>query len=114
SGEVPDVRPWLAAADVVVAPLLLARGVQNKLLEAMAMARPVVASAAAATGIDAVPGEHLLVADNAPGIAEAVCALFDDRAAAAMMGQAARVRMIARYGWDTRLAPLGELLGLPA
>src|SRR3546814_11040439 len=63
TGEVPDVRPWLAAADAVVAPLLLARGVQNKLLEAMAMARPVVASAAAATGIDAVPGEHLLVAD---------------------------------------------------
>src|SRR3546814_1547373 len=64
TGEVPDVRPWLAAADAVVAPLLLARGVQNKLLEAMAMARPVVASAAAATGIDAEPGEHLLVADG--------------------------------------------------
>ncbi|MDR7061907.1 MULTISPECIES: TIGR03087 family PEP-CTERM/XrtA system glycosyltransferase [unclassified Sphingopyxis] len=114
SGEVPDVRPWLAAADVVVAPLLLARGVQNKLLEAMAMARPVVASAAAATGIDAVPGEHLLVADNATGIAEAVCALFDDRVVAVKMGQAARARMIARYGWDARLAPLGELLGLSA
>jgi sugar transferase (PEP-CTERM/EpsH1 system associated) len=114
TGEVPDVRPWLAAADAVVAPLLLARGVQNKLLEAMAMARPVVASAAAATGIDAVPGEHLLVADDAAGIAEAVCALFDDRATAAKMGQAARARMIARYGWEARLAPLGELLGLPA
>ncbi|KTE04626.1 glycosyl transferase family 1 [Sphingopyxis sp. H038] len=114
TGEVPDVRPWLAAADAVVAPLLLARGVQNKLLEAMAMARPVVASAAAATGIDAVPGEHLLVADNATGIAGAVCALFDDHAAAAKMGQAARMRMIARYGWEARLAPLGELLGLPA
>ncbi|MBR2175072.1 TIGR03087 family PEP-CTERM/XrtA system glycosyltransferase [Sphingopyxis sp.] len=114
TGEVPDVRPWLAAADAVVAPLLLARGVQNKLLEAMAMARPVVASAAAATGIDAVPGEHLLVADDAAGIADAMCALFDDRAVAAKMGQAARARMIARYGWEARLAPLGELLGLPA
>src|SRR3546814_7980412 len=60
-----DVRPWLAAADAVVAPLLLARGVQNKLLEAMAMARPVVASSAAATGIDASDGEHLLVAAGA-------------------------------------------------
>src|SRR3546814_5108712 len=65
TGEVPDVRPWLAAADAVVAPLLLARGVQNKLLEAMAMARPVVASSAAATGIDASDGEHLLVAAGA-------------------------------------------------
>jgi sugar transferase (PEP-CTERM/EpsH1 system associated) len=114
TGEVPNVRPWLAAADAVVAPLLLARGVQNKLLEAMAMARPVVASAAAATGIDAIPGEHLLVADGAAAMADAVGTLFDDRAAAAAMGQAARVRMIARYGWDARLAPLGELLGLPA
>jgi sugar transferase (PEP-CTERM/EpsH1 system associated) len=114
TGEVIDVRPWLAAADAVVAPLLLARGVQNKLLEAMAMARPVVASAAAAVGIDATPGKHLLVADDASAMADAVGSLFDDRAAAAAMGQAARARMIERYGWDARLAPLGELLGLPA
>ncbi len=114
TGEVPDVRPWLAAADAVVAPLLLARGIQNKLLEAMAMARPVVASAAAATGIDAVPGEHLRVADDADAMADAVCSLFDDPAGAAAMGQAGRARMIARYGWDARLAPLGDLLGLPA
>ncbi len=114
TGEVPDVRTWLAAADAVVAPLLLARGVQNKLLEAMAMARPVVASAAAAEGIDAVAGEHLLVADDVAGMAAAVGSLFSDRETAAKMGRAARARMIARYGWDARLAPLGELLGLPA
>ena len=114
TGEVPDVRPWLAAADAVVAPLLLARGVQNKLLEAMAMARPVVASAAAAEGIDATAGEHLLVADDASAMADALCSLFADRAAAAAMGRAARGRMIARYSWDARLAPLGDLLGLPA
>ena len=114
TGEVPDVRPWLAAADVVVAPLMLARGVQNKLLEAMAMARPVVASAAAATGIDANPGEHLLVADDAPSMAAAISRLFENPDAAAMMGAAARQRMIARYGWDARLAPLADLLGLAA
>ncbi|WP_411339091.1 TIGR03087 family PEP-CTERM/XrtA system glycosyltransferase [Sphingopyxis sp. J-6] len=114
TGEVPDVRPWLAAADAVVAPLLLARGVQNKLLEAMAMARPVAASAAAATGIDAVAGEHLLVADDAQAMAAAVCTLFDDQNAAAAMGAAARARMIERYGWDARLAPLGQLLGIAA
>lgn len=114
TGEVADVRPWLAAADAVVAPLLLARGVQNKLLEAMAMARPVVASAAAAEGIDAAVGEHLLVADDTASMAAAVGSLFNDRAAAASMGQAARARMITRYGWDARLAPLGNLLGLSA
>ncbi|WP_033073688.1 TIGR03087 family PEP-CTERM/XrtA system glycosyltransferase [Sphingopyxis sp. MWB1] len=112
TGEVPDVRPWLAAADAVVAPLLLARGIQNKLLEAMAMARPVVASRAAATGIDAVEGTHLRVAEDAAAMAAAVAAIFDDPAAAAQMGRAARERMIARYGWDARLAPLGALLGL--
>jgi len=114
TGEVPDVRPWLAAADAVVAPLLLARGIQNKLLEAMAMARPVVASAAAAEGIDAAPGEHLRVADDAEGFADAVGDIFDNPWAAATMGQAARARMIARYGWDARMAPLGQLLGLAA
>lgn len=114
TGEVPDVRPWLAAADAVVAPLLLARGVQNKLLEAMAMARPVVASPAAATGIDAMPGTHLRVADGADAFADAVCTLLDDPVAAAEMGQAARAQMIARYGWAARMAPLADLLALRA
>jgi len=114
TGEVPDVRPWLAAADAVVAPLLLARGVQNKLLEAMAMARPVVASPAAATGIDAADGEHLIVADGAEAMADALGRLFDDPARAARMGDAARGRMIECYGWEARLAPLGRLLGLAA
>lgn len=112
TGEVADVRPWLVSADVVVAPLLLARGVQNKLLEAMAMARPVVASIAAAEGIDAVPGVHLRVADGAEAMAEAVLALLDDPLAATAMGAAARQQMIARYGWEVRLAPLAGLLGL--
>jgi sugar transferase (PEP-CTERM/EpsH1 system associated) len=114
TGEVPDVRPWLAVADAVVAPLLLARGVQNKLLEAMAMARPVVASAAAAQGIDASTGAHLQVADSAEAMAAALSVLFDDPVAAAEMGRAARGRMIARYGWDARLAPLAGLLELTA
>lgn len=114
TGEVSDVRPWLAAADAVVAPLLLARGVQNKLLEAMAMARPVVASPAAATGIEAADGEHLIVAEDGAAMADALCRLFDDRALAVRMGAAARERMIERYGWEAQLAPLGRLLGLAA
>ncbi|WP_428627949.1 TIGR03087 family PEP-CTERM/XrtA system glycosyltransferase [Sphingopyxis sp.] len=117
TGEVPDVRPWLAAADAVVAPLLLARGVQNKLLEAMAMARPVVSTPAAAEGIDAEHGSELRVADGADlGVffARELVILLANPDTGAAMGRAARARMIARYGWDARLAPLGELLGLPA
>lgn len=112
TGEVADVRGWLAAAAVVVAPLKLARGVQNKVLEAMAMARPVVASAAAAEGID--HAGTIRVGGTAGEIVEAVMALLDDPADAAALGNAARTRVIERYGWDARLAPLDALVGLPA
>ncbi len=110
TGEVADVRGWIAAADVVVAPLLLGRGVQNKVLEAMAMARPVVASTAAAEGID--HDGSIRVAGDAGAFVREVKALLDDPAAADTLGQAARARTIARYGWDARLAPLAGLMGL--
>lgn len=105
TGEVADVRGWLAAAAVVVAPLKLARGVQNKVLEAMAMARPVVASPAAAEGID-----HAGAIVVAEGAATAVADLLADRARAEALGRSARARVIARYGWDARLAGLEALL----
>ncbi len=112
TGEVADTRDWLAAAQVVVAPLRMARGIQNKVLEAMAMAKPVIVSPAAAEGIDAVPGEHFVLADGGPAEAEAVRVLLGDPAKAREIGTAARARMIARYGWDAQLARLPEMLGL--
>jgi sugar transferase (PEP-CTERM/EpsH1 system associated) len=111
TGEVPDVRPWLAAADVVVAPLLIARGVQNKVLEAMAMARAVVLTTAAATGIGGTDGVHFAIADDAGSQAERVLALIEDRAAACAMGAAARAFVLAHAGWDTVLAPLPAMMG---
>jgi len=112
TGAVPDVRSWLAAADVVAAPLRIARGIQNKVLEAMAMARPVVASPAAFEGIEAEPGRHLLVAAGAEAQAEAIAGLLDDKRRAEAMGQAARRRMERVYRWEARLAPLGEIIGI--
>jgi sugar transferase (PEP-CTERM/EpsH1 system associated) len=112
TGEVPDVRPWLAAAAVVVAPLKLARGVQNKVLEAMAMARPVVASSGAATGID--HGGTVEVGDSAEAIAVAVAGLLADPARAAATGAAARRRVVDHYSWDAQLAMLDHLVGLAA
>jgi len=109
TGAVDDVRGWLAAADVCVAPLKLARGIQNKVLEAMAMARPVVASAAAAEGID--HAGTIRVAADAADFATQVCAVLDAPAAAAELGQAARAQVLRRYGWDARLAPLDALFG---
>lgn len=111
TGGVPDTRDWLAAGDVVVAPLRLARGIQNKVLEAMAMARPVVASPAAAEGIDAVNGRDFVVADGVAAEAEAVLALLANPDQADALGKAARARMIDRYGWDARMADLPRLLG---
>lgn len=112
TGAVDDVRPWLAAADVCVAPLKLARGIQNKVLEAMAMARPVVASVAAAEGID--HAGMLRVAGDAADHAAQILALLDDPPAAMALGARARQRVLARYDWDARLAPLDALLGLSA
>jgi sugar transferase (PEP-CTERM/EpsH1 system associated) len=113
TGAVPDVRTWLAAADAVVAPLRIARGIQNKVLEAMAMARPVVASSAAFEGIDAVAGRDLIVADGAEEQAAAILSLLADPAQADAMGAAARRQMQSRYRWEAALAPLTELLTQP-
>lgn len=112
TGSVPDIRGWLAAATVVVAPLRTARGVQNKVLEAMAMARPVIASKQAFEGIDAVPGQHLLVADGPEDEARLVLELLADPGRALTVGEAARRRMIERYSWASTLAPLEQLTGM--
>jgi len=112
TGEVADVRGWLAAANIVVAPLGIARGVQNKVLEAMAMARAVVASPAAFEGIDARAGDELIVVDGPAEQARAVLDLLDDRARAERLGAAARSRIVADYAWDACLAELPAIAGI--
>ena len=108
TGEVSDVRGWLAAAAVVVAPLKLARGIQNKVLEAMAMARPVVASTPAAEGID--HAGTIRVGATAAEIARATGLLLGDKHAAAAIGAAARAQVQRRYSWHACLAPLDAML----
>jgi glycosyltransferase involved in cell wall biosynthesis len=110
TGTVPDVRPYLQHAAVVVAPLRVARGIQNKILEAMAMARPVVATEACAAGIDAVNGRDFLTARDEGAMADAVVSLLRDADAARMMGSAARARIAARYTWGAQLRLLEEAL----
>lgn len=112
TGAVLDVRPWIAGADLVVAPLTIARGVQNKVLEAMAMARPVLATPAAATGIPARDGFEIVVANGAEALARQTLALLHDPVRAAAIGQSARAFVIRECGWDHVLAPLCGLLGL--
>jgi glycosyltransferase involved in cell wall biosynthesis len=104
TGTVPDVRPYLAHAAVSVAPLRVARGVQNKVLEAMAMALPVVVSPQALEGIDASPGAEVLLADGAEAFAQAVTRVLgeDDLALRAR----ARERVERLYSWPSNLAKI--------
>jgi sugar transferase (PEP-CTERM/EpsH1 system associated) len=111
--EVPDVRPFLRGADAVVAPLMLARGVQNKVLEAMAMARPVLVSEEAATGIEAVDGRHWRICRDDQDFQRAIFDLSDDKAAARVMARAARRFVVETMSWDAVQAGLAEIVGRP-
>ena len=113
TGTVPDVRPYIAHADVVVAPLRIARGIQNKVLEAMAMARPVVVSADSATGLAARPGQDCEIARDGDDTVRHVLALLADPARGSTMGAAARTCVVDHYSWQAHLAQLDALLRPP-
>ena len=113
TGTVPDVRPYLAHADVVVTPLRIARGIQNKVLEAMAMAQPVVISSASATGLEASPGEDCEIAHSGDEFVSLIVGLLADVILRRNMGQAARKRVVTRYSWGAHLSALEKLLAAP-
>jgi len=166
TGRVADVRPYLARATAAVAPMRIARGIQNKVLEAMAMARPVVVTSDALEGIAATPGQEVLLADSAEAFAAACIATAAEQTAlapvlpasalgtaprdipgdttgntrwsipgtapdntsgntrtdterypgdtAAVIGQAARRRIVSDYDWDARLAGYDTMLSSAA
>ncbi|MEO0399753.1 MAG: TIGR03087 family PEP-CTERM/XrtA system glycosyltransferase [Pseudomonadota bacterium] len=103
TGRVADIRPWLAGAKVAVAPMRIARGVQNKVLEAMAAARPIVLTSAAAEGIEATAGRDFLAKDDIVGFADAVTTLLFDRDLRRKFGSAARSRVSDAYRWGACL-----------
>ncbi|MBO8084776.1 MAG: TIGR03087 family PEP-CTERM/XrtA system glycosyltransferase [Marichromatium sp.] len=108
TGAVPDVRPYLQHAAAAVVPLHIARGIQNKVLEAMAMARPVIATPQALEGIPAAPGREARVAEAVePFAAECLAALAtsDDP-----MGAQGRALVERHFAWEATLPRLVELL----
>jgi sugar transferase (PEP-CTERM/EpsH1 system associated) len=108
TGTVPDVRPYVAHAAFSVAPLRIARGIQNKVLEAMSMAKTVIVTGQALEGIQAEPGRELVLADGADQfIAACLQALAEPDPA---LGRAARRQVEARYGWAANLAQVDTLL----
>jgi sugar transferase (PEP-CTERM/EpsH1 system associated) len=110
TGSVPDVRPYLRRTALMVAPLKIARGTQNKLLEAMSSGVPVVTSTAAAGGVDAMPDEHLLVTDDSASCAEGVLRLLDDPAERARLAAAGRARMLTHHSWDASMRRLDGII----
>jgi sugar transferase (PEP-CTERM/EpsH1 system associated) len=108
TGTVPDVRPFIAHAAIAVAPLRVARGIQNKVLEAMAMAKTVVVSPQALEGIDAAPGTELLLAVDANEFIAILSASI--RQSNGTLGIAARAKVEHRYSWSCNLARIDEYL----
>lgn len=113
TGFVPDVRGYLDRARICVVPLRIARGIQNKTLEAMAMGRPVVSTPGALEGLLAEPGRHLLCAATAGEFADAVVTLLRDPDSAERMGARARECVVEHYDWNAVLAPLDARLAAP-
>lgn len=109
TGRVPDVRPFIAQATAIVAPIRIARGIQNKVLEGMAMARPVITTSQAFEGIEADTDKELIVADTADSFAEAVIDVIDGRSDPEI-GSRARARVAGQYSWQTKYDKLKSLL----
>lgn len=110
TGTVPDVRPFLQFASLVVAPLRVARGIQNKILEAMAMGRPVVASESCAQAMDVTIGKEILSAKSAADFVREIVALLGDPERATNLGRAGRLRVVGSYSWSAHLAHIDRYL----
>ena len=100
TGRVDDVRPYVQRSALSVVPLKIARGTQNKILEAMAMGVPVVCSKVAARGIDAMPGDHVLVADDPEEYLACISRLLDQSEERARFAKAGRERMLSHHSWE--------------
>ncbi len=109
TGSVADIRPYLTYASLAVAPLRIARGIQNKVLEAMAMEKIVVASPQAMEGIHAITGQELLVANDAKQFTSQILTLLEENDND-VIGKAARARILTDYSWSKSLARVDGLL----
>jgi len=100
TGEVPDVRPYLREAAVVVVPVRIGGGTRLKVVEGLALGKAMVSTSLGCEGIDVRDGEHLLIADGAERFASEVIGLFDDPAKGEELGRAGRALVERAYSWD--------------
>lgn len=106
TGFVEDIRDYYRAADICVIPLRIARGVQNKVLEAMSTGKPVLTTEISIQGIRAVPGKDLIVEDHPQSFARAVIDLLNDGEMMKNLGKSAREYVMANHNWKENLACL--------
>lgn len=117
TGTVPDVRPYLAAASVAIAPLQVGGGTRLKVLEALAMRKAVVSTSLGCEGLGVVAGRHLEIADDPRDFAQAIVALLGDPARRLALGSAGRTLAEQGYAWEKcgdRLLRVVEALAVPA
>ena len=110
TGSVPDVRPYVTRAALTIAPLAIARGTQNKILESLAMGVPVVCSRQASGGVDATPGEHLLSCDSRAELIEAVLGILESPERRARLSAAGRARVLSHHSWPSSMRRLDGIL----
>lgn len=110
TGRVPDVRPYVQHATAAVGPMRIARGIQNKVLEAMAMGKPVIVTSGALEGITAMPGRDIVLADDAENFARAAVRLIDGKDEAEALGAAARQLVVDRYNWNACLSGFDRIM----
>ncbi len=100
TGQVPDVRPYLASSAVAIAPLRIGSGTRLKILEALAMQKAVVSTSIGCEGLALIPGKHLLVEDQPEMLARAVVTLLQDVEKRQALGEAGRLLVEAQYSWE--------------
>jgi glycosyltransferase involved in cell wall biosynthesis/VanZ family protein len=110
TGYVDDIRDFYQLADICVVPLRMARGVQNKVLEAMAMGKPVVTTSKVQQGIHAMPERDFLLANTPQEFVRQVLRLIQDQDLAYELGQRGRNFVIQNFDWEINLKKLQELL----
>jgi polysaccharide biosynthesis protein PslH len=110
TGSVPDVRPYVQRSALTITPLKIARGTQNKILESMAMAVPVISSRIAAAGVDAVAGQHLAVADSPQELCDTILRIAGDAQERRRLGEAGRARVLSHHAWTSAMQRLDGII----
>lgn len=110
TGTVDDIRPYVQQSHVMVAPLEIARGTQNKILEGMAMGVPVISSANAARGVDAVAGKHIYAACTPDDYIASISRLFEDEDERNRLALAGRERVVSHHNWPHAMQQFDDLI----